>query len=270
MFICCCHPNLEHNECLKFKLMFSNMNETGQFSLYNRHEHLPGTLTDLTPYEIGHSKFSGKKIFGRNKDMHKMYRDLCTLKNIRIIQLCGESGIGKTTLAKQVANYVYERKHFKRKIVYESFINITSITTFMTKINDENCSLEKLCQIYKYDEVLYILDDCDQLIDQNLKNIQQKLRQIIQNTTHVKFMIITQDMKKLELHETNINVSPLQKIDAAKILIQTGADKLPKRYLDPYELADHKIFDQFVLSPALVLAAAQRLEVYKDINRLCD
>jgi hypothetical protein len=45
-----------------------------------------------------------------------------------------------------MGNYVYERGHFRKKIVYETFRNITSITTFMTKIKGENCSIEKLCQ----------------------------------------------------------------------------------------------------------------------------
>jgi 2-phosphoglycerate kinase len=32
--------------------------------------------------------------------MYKLYQHLCKLKNTRIIQMTGESGIGKTTLAK--------------------------------------------------------------------------------------------------------------------------------------------------------------------------
>ncbi len=254
-FICCCHPNLEHDESLKFKLMFSNSNEKGDFSLYSKNNQ-PGKLEDLTGYEIGQSIFKGQQIYGRNKSMYKLYQHLCKLKNTRIIQMCGEQGMGKTTLAKQMGNYVYERGHFRKKIVYETFRNITSITTFMTKIKGENCSIEKLCQQNQYDYVLYILDDCDQLIDQNKKNIQQKLRQIIENTNYIKFLLITQENKRLEMQETSIHIGPLDKIDAAKIFIEDSRDFLFKKYLDCYELANHPIFEQFLLSPGLVKTAA--------------
>ncbi len=75
MFLCCCTPSLEHNECLKFKLMFTNVNETGEFSIYPKNTNI-GALLDLTPYEIGHSKFPCVKIYGRNKDMYKIFYHL--------------------------------------------------------------------------------------------------------------------------------------------------------------------------------------------------
>ena len=42
---------------MKFKLMFSNVNETGDFALF---QNPPGKLTDLTGYEIGQSIFKGQ------------------------------------------------------------------------------------------------------------------------------------------------------------------------------------------------------------------
>lgn len=59
-FLCCCQPHIEHNECLKFKLMFSDPNEDGNFSIYNRQNvKFYGNLRDRTPYDVGHAKFSG-------------------------------------------------------------------------------------------------------------------------------------------------------------------------------------------------------------------
>jgi len=54
--------------------MFSNANEDGDFSIYNRKNvKFSGSLRDRTPYDIGHARFPGQKIYGRNKDMYKIY-----------------------------------------------------------------------------------------------------------------------------------------------------------------------------------------------------
>jgi len=61
--------------------------------------------------------------------------------------------------------------------------------------------------------------------------------------------VITTETKRINLNEINIQIQPLDRVDAAKILIQDSKDKLQKKYLDCYELANHEIFDQFQLSP---------------------
>ena len=65
------------------------------------------------------------------------------------MQISGESGSGKTAIAKQAANYLFQRGFFKDGIIYHNLERVKSIENFMNKLKKGISSEKKFYEINK-------------------------------------------------------------------------------------------------------------------------
>lgn len=270
VYICCCKKrDVPHDETLKFTLMFKNPEEKGNYMVFPE-EREDGVVEEQNALDPCNIPFSEVKIFGRNLFMYKLFSFIRT-KTVRFIQVSGESGVGKTEFVKQTALYILERKNFIEEVKYESFDGVNSLNIFMSRIRGNYCPTDqKFWTIYRTRHLLFILDNCDDLIDTNGERLTKKLKEIASNTKNIKFIFITLLTKKLDISEINIRLTPLEPIDAAKFFIAHVGDLLPYKYHCPQELADHDIITQVKRIPKELKVLAQKYQQFEgSFNEFC-
>ena len=152
--VCCCSPYTAHDESNKFLLLFSNeykkskarktFNKNSNNSNLNKeiniNEHKGLVLFPVKSSEINIRNDSNTKKFniknknlafnlhynnaikttliGRNEDLYKTINFFKKEYFNRLVSISGEKGLGKTTFAKTVGQYMYERRYFEDGVVY--------------------------------------------------------------------------------------------------------------------------------------------------------
>ena len=94
-------------------------------SIYDEHKCVgwidlgPGSFQDLTwKPEFNHLPSQVENFLGRNEIMHEVITLILTN---RFITIKGIPGIGKSSLAKEVGRYIYDRNHFKNGVRFKIF-----------------------------------------------------------------------------------------------------------------------------------------------------
>ena len=107
-------PKGEEN---KFVMLIKRPNNQ---SIYDEHKCMgmidlgPGSFQDLSPKpEFNHLPSHVENFVGRNEMMHEV---ISFILNNRFITITGIPGIGKSSLAKEVARYIYDRNYFKNGV----------------------------------------------------------------------------------------------------------------------------------------------------------
>lgn len=191
-------------------------------------------------------------------------------KNVRFVQVSGDSGVGKTDFVRQTANYIYERRNTVDEIKYENLEGLNSFTTLVTRIRGICPNDEKYFAIYKSKRILYILDNSDSLIKScgNKKLIYDYFKKIADNTINIKFIIITLSIQKLDIGESNINLGPLDQINGAKLLLLHIKEQLPCKYRNPLILAEHYVVKNMKRTPKDLLLFARYFQANPDLEDL--
>lgn len=251
MFICCCSPELPHNEVDKLKLIYRNDDEAlGDIVLFSKLKN--GTVIQSNKDYFGEDKFKNCTVLGQNKVMYKIYNDYVHY-GIRIIYLRGDRGCGKSSIAKYIGNYLRQR-HKVGHIKYFNMQNISSINVFISKIpgygNDS--FVETGYDKYDKEPTLMILDNMDILLKNHFKKFKQKMSEILE-VTNLKFLIIIENGNFFNNDsDQNSGILKYQKIYsvpyitsriAAKMLISMAKDYLPFLLRNVTNLEKHKIFD---------------------------
>ncbi|MFM7408700.1 MAG: CHAT domain-containing protein [Cuspidothrix sp.] len=103
---------------------------------------------------------------GRRQEIHQVIKVLVESDNKRCIALHGMGGIGKTSLAYAIGQWLHERNRYKDGVWFISLRDTDSVGTLITKIKQ---SLElnsfALAKELKNSRVFLILDDLDRLIE---------------------------------------------------------------------------------------------------------
>ena len=244
-FICCCSPELPHNETMKFKIMYKN-NQTalGKSVIFpktivkNHNKHL------INNDYFGNKQFFVNKTIGFNRYLYKMY-NYFLYEEGKVALIKGEKGCGKSLLVKHFANYCKERKKFDYVKLFE-FEGVNYLYDFASKINSYLDS-EKLYTNKKgnkprnvsFRKILLILDDLDDLINKDINVIIKTIQNYIEKY-NIHFIITVSDINKTygfyfsdKMLIQIIEDLPLSV--CAKIFLKHCQDQLPQ-YLQNYNI----------------------------------
>ena len=257
--ICCCSPELSHNEILKFQMLCKDPeNAKQEIFKYKK----IGRVQVTSTYSQLKRRFPVQRISGRNMEMHQIYNQLKS-ENKRLVNLYGNSGIGKTTLAKLVSNYLLERGYFKDRICYIDLKDVVDRDYFNNSLFSQVPNADDFGTFHEALEeksMLFILDNCDSFIKKSLPYLQHDLREILECNPNVKFLIITNKYSNVELGESHVEMGNLRKIDAAKLLCKNAYEYLEYHERDIYGLASHQILELVPLTPQGILSIVGKLQ----------
>ena len=222
-----------------------------------------GNLIDNSKYKIGRAIYKYPKIYGRNLDIYKIF---CLFKKgCRIVQLMGETGMGKTNLVHHIANYLFERRNLIEDFFYQNFSVFPYISNLTATLKQDYQTFDKFCQFNKNTKKIFILDNCDSLILNSHNEFLKTLSDAISKTHYLKFIIVTKS-KKLDLQKSeipksafeNYELGELRKIDASNLFIQHAKDSMPFNDRIPFCFARDETLDLIgKLSPKNILIAAE-------------
>jgi len=100
-----------------------------------KEEYMKVILKDLTPVPLFH-KIPAKieSFLGRHIEQHEVIK---RIKTHRFVTIKGISGIGKSSLCREVANYLYERNTFQDGIIYVDATGCDSVERIISVINSK-------------------------------------------------------------------------------------------------------------------------------------
>ena len=243
---CCCSPELPHNELLKFILISDESQSNEPLILFSDLQ--PGKVQNMKAYNVINQRFPEKRLIGRNRQLYDLYTALKFPQ--KIVKLEGAPGSGKTALAKQLANYLYARNHFRSKIALIDMSKLSSVTAFLGKIFSEFelvYDMDTFLETVRVLETLFILENCDSFIQENRIEFSKTLHHIASNTKSVRFILVLNTSIDLELQETVVKVGNLYPIDAAKLLLSnTPLEKIfPLEYRSVVGLKESNLFKKY-------------------------
>ena len=258
IWTCCCSPELPHNELLKFKKICSS-ESVDQMILFPHKE--IGNVVNVNPYSVIEQKFSVKRLSGRNKELYQLY-EILTSQEHKFVQLNGKEGVGKTSLVKQVANYLYERGYFRDKICIIIMDKTPSIGHFMSDLYKEfpgTYDMKTFCEEIKSKKILFILERCDVLVEKHKIEFKSRLKEISDAAKYVKFIIIKNEYERLLLNEPVVMLTGLEAIDAAKILLKYAFTYLSIDKRNINTLSSMPLFQQKLI-PQRIWYISERLK----------
>ena len=265
--VCCCSPELPHDEVMKFKLICKDEKYSKEVLFPYKDK---GELNIKSTHSCVEQKFSVMKMTGRNKETYEIFGFL-TSKDKRMVNIYGLEGVGKTTLAKQVANYVYERGFFREKVCAMILEKVPSMTYFRSNLFKEipgSCDMKSFCESINLGRMLFILVKCDKLIKDYFEQFRQDLAFIMEYAPNVKFLIITNNKVDLRLGECHVLIKELKKIDAATLLCKNAYLYLPWDQRNVYNLAQHGALDFVPLTPQGIWSLSEKLKDNKSLDEI--
>ena len=262
IYTCCCSPELPHDESLKFKNICTT--DAEKMILFPQKE--PGKVVNKNPYSVIEQKFPVKRIYGRNRELFQMY-DYIIKQDQKFVQLNGSEGVGKTSLVKQLANYLYERGHFRDKVSIIMMEKTPSLSHFLADLYKEipgSYDFKSFCESIKLSKMLFILEKCDLLLENHKDEFIDHLRQISHSAKHVKFIIVKNKKERLHLDESEVLIEDLAPLDAAKILLATAFDYLLLDDRRADVLAKRRLFTEIKFTPQRIWCISERLKHHED------
>lgn len=282
MFVCCCSPELAHDETEKLKLIYKDNNtgfgETVVFSSLRS-----GQIQLSNQSYFGQTTFSDCNVVGQNILLYSMFNSIYHEK-ARIIYLKGGNGSGKTSIAKSLANYLQER-HLINKVHYLNMVGINSVHVFMAKIpgystgafGDLGSTLKSSQGYVGENDTLLIFDNLDSFMNASYEQFKIKAMELL-NTTSICMIILTSDHSFLEKsksttgqllrNERAYTIPFIKPFVSAKLLTQMAADSLPLMFRNPIQLEQHQI-SSMLKTPKMVSDAALMLRQGKTLEQIC-
>ena len=111
------------------------------------------------------------------------------------------------------------------------------------------------------------MDNCDQILSKNKERFSQKIKELSYKLKHAKFIFITLNNVKIDgLKQKIINLSPLSKKSAAKLLLNNCKEWIPQKFHNIDVFSQEDIFESIQRTPRNILIISQLMETYKNIN----
>lgn len=171
------------------------------------------------------------------------------MPGIRLIDIHGIEGIGKTRLAFETAQYLNEREIFKDGIFYIDLKNVKTTQEFKDKANEiimQSANIENkndLVSKLEENNMLLIMDNVNDIIN-NKAQFDWNVITLINIYKNIKIILLTQSEIKIEDFESikdkiiSIEVPPLDDDEAADMVINNceidlAAELLSVKQRDP-------------------------------------
>lgn len=131
---------------------------------------------------------------GRRQEIHQVIKVLVESDNKRCIALHGMGGIGKTSLAYAIGQWLHERNRYKDGVWFISLRETDSVGTLITKIKQSlelnSFALEKEL---KNSRVFLILDDLDRLIEKESNELIELLNTLLEQCPKLRMLLTSRD-----------------------------------------------------------------------------
>lgn len=246
------------SEANKFLLLIRNDSDdehSWEHTWYSISNFKPGALTNIDYKPVFDSVPSNVECFiGRQQDM---YEAINLLDYHRLVSILGPPGIGKTSLARNLANYLKDRKKYNDGIIYVALRGWESAQMFLTRLwllirtawsiedykkygleeiekksnvknnqvgidkDDESKYRSWILHMLREKEVLLVLDNAEDPLEDDTTNFVNELDFIIDNCPKIKFLVTTRKTinKLAHNHEKPYILQPLSKEASLKLLI---------------------------------------------------
>lgn len=254
IYLCCCCPEITHDETMKLKLLFKNDSPEYDCEILDGLIH--GRIKQTRKAYFGENKFHDCETTGKNKVIYSIF-NAYSYESARIIYLVGDSGSGKSMLAKHIANYMTER-HKVYSAMYLNMDRVSNVAVMMANIPDYRMitSFENYKGKSAGQETLIILDNMDLILNNHFKEFRNSIQELLEQTK-LKFLVISTSKSwnnntSSQWQEKVFLVPSLNMQAAAKLLRAMAGDHLPFNMRNIVNLQSHPIFkttDTFNLRP---------------------
>ena len=198
--ICCCSPEIPHDETRKLKLIYKDgVKAHGEKVVFKDLKY--GKVNQSNKNFFFGTRFTDCQVLGQNRIIYKIFNDFAH-GGVRVVYLKGDPGSGKSSIAKFVSNYLKER-HKIDDVRYCNMEGINSVHVFMAKIPGNNSSafdevdFEGAGKLYDAEKsTLMVLDNMESLLENHFLKFQEKMLEVVE-MTHLSFLILTSKKTKI-------------------------------------------------------------------------
>jgi len=190
--VCCCNPDLPHNEEEKFALISQDIETQNERLFLNIDGAEPLVMRSFNPQVL---PILDEEPIGRNINIYELLAVLIsTSPESHIISVSGKKGLGKTFLVKTTAKYAIERGFFPNGIVTAFFPSLTWLlsnlnSSLLPPPHKEAKDLSELGQRIKHMQKLVIMQ-CYSIEEKNLYHLVKAIRAILNEGSKSKFVIL--------------------------------------------------------------------------------
>lgn len=260
-YMCCCRPELEHNELSKLILVYKDDDDSRGDRVVFPQEYVD-QLQDGNRVDIGDSKFSYRlkstevSLQGQNILIHEL---LFKMNNqCKVVYMYGPKNSGKTLCCEFFMYYCEARdkniKPFLKDVTNQCPHNDTAWPLFYNIRRDSN-NID-----YKY---IYILDNADKMLTERWSSLQSQMKEFPSNF----FFIVTYSNKELQgklaakIHmnkEALVPVGDLTNKDAAKYIVKNAKNCLAFAARNPDDFQS-SIFPEKYYKMSLIRSLLSRI-----------
>ena len=211
------------------------------------------------------------KFVGRKQEIHDIIKVLVESDN-RCIALHGMGGIGKTTLAKAIGQWLYERNRYKDGVWFISLRDTDSVETLINKIKQElelnSFAVEKEL---RNSRIFLIFDDLDRLIEQESDQLIEFLNSLLEKCPNLRLLLTCRDslVKKIDCHQAE--VCSMRASETREIFRKYAPSQSQWGNNDDLE-SDFQLLVRFLdgYPLAIKLAASYMAETQSTLKMLCE
>ena len=265
-FVCCCSPELTHDETMKTLLLEKDEGVSSEICVLENL--MTGKVLKKGSFTLGENKFRNCATLGRNKVIYD-FLNAFTLEKCSIVYLCGPPGSGKTMVSKHIANYMMER-HKISDVQYMDRGGVASVAQLLANLPEASSR-----GFNDGPSTLFILDNMDLCLKNRFTELHNGLKDVMQRV-NLKFLIICTDKRLVKsadnisaIKEKVIELKPLNPQWSATLLKQMVDSYLPWALRSVFTLSNHKVCSTGC-TPKAIIEIAQRVKQGKSLEQIAE